>query len=224
MRRGILVLLALVSSHAFASLSPKPVAADSQLSSRFALSGGMGVEYISVPDVVDFINASIAVFTTQRVSEFKSSVQFFGALAYPLSEDWVLKGEYAYVLVSYAPNIPGRSSEFTLAVHMPSLVLQYVLWDERLYNIKAGIGFGYHVASLVVSYPGVDNRLTGKGIGSVIDLEANTAFGDHLFAYLGADLRWEFIGKMDGRTQGIIPLPTGNAFSTGARLGFSYYF
>jgi len=67
------------------------VPADSQLSSRMAFSGGMGVEYLSAPNVVDFVNTSIGAYTRQRVPEFKSAVQFFGALSFPLSTDWVLK-------------------------------------------------------------------------------------------------------------------------------------
>ena len=211
--------------------TPTPSAADSQLSSRVALSAGMGVEYISAPDVVDFVNAT-AVRATQRVPEFKSAAQFFGALAYPLSVDWVLKAEYLYLLVSYNADIPGRSSDFTLAVHMPSLILQHILWDEGgLYNVKAGGGLGYHFAALTVKYLYQDGRLSGKGLGVVGDVEANTAFGDHLFAYFGVDVRWEFIGTLTNSTavpqnfQGsVIPLPTMNAFSIGARLGFSYYF
>lgn len=210
------------------SLTPDAVAADSQLSSRIALSAGMGVEYVSAPDIVDFVNASAAgAGATQRVSEFKSAAQFFGALAYPISPDWVLKVEYLYVLVSYNPNILARATDFTLRVHMPSVILQYVLWDEHLYNVKVGGGLGYHFASLT-EYVYFDSELTGKGVGVVADVEANTALGDHLFAYLGVDLRWEFIGKLKRNTsvpQGIAAaLPTGNAFSIGARLGFSYYF
>ncbi|MEK9135810.1 MAG: hypothetical protein AAB393_01700 [Bacteroidota bacterium] len=211
---------------------PLQVHPDSQLSTRIAISGGMGVEYISAPDIVDFVNAAAATAgATQRLSEFKSAVQFFGALAYPLSIDWVLKGEYVYLLGSYNPDIPFRSTEFTLTVHMPSIILQYVLWDERLYNVKVGGGLGYHVASLSTKYLTVDDQLTGKGLGVVTDLEANTAFGDHVFAYLGVDIRWEFIGKLENNASGsqasqyaVVTLPTGNAFGIGARLGFSYYF
>ena len=208
---------------------PMPVPADSQLSSRFALSGGMGVEYVSIPDVVDYVNALAAGYgATQRVSEFKAGVGFFGALSYPLSPKWILKAEYVYLLVSYNPNIPLGSSEFTLTIQMPSLILQYVVWDERLYGVKVGGGLGYHLATLATKYAFVDERLTGNGLGSVIDLEANTAFSDHLFAYLGGDIRFEFIGKLKNASlmssSVLFALPTVSAFSIGARLGFSYYF
>ncbi len=206
---------------------PQPVSTDSQLSSRIALSGGMGVEYLSAPNVVDFVNASIGAYTRQRVPEFKSAVQFFGALSYPLSSGWVLKVEYVYLLGSYNPDIPSVPSEFALTVNMPSVILQYVLWDEGLYNIKAGVGLGYHFASLTTKYLTVDDQLSGSGIGTVMELEANTAFGEHLFAYLGADLRWELIGTMEGLQNSqpaTLSRPNMQAFGIGARLGFSYYF
>jgi len=206
------------------SVAPVSVPGDSQLSSRVAISGGMGVEYLSAPNVVDYINVLIASYTRQRVPEFKSSVQFFGALAYPISNDWVLKAEYVYLLGSYNPDTPNRASEFSLTMNMPSVILQYVLWDEGLYNIKAGIGIGYHFATLTTKYLTVDDQLSGKGIGTLAELEANTAFGEHLFAYLGADLRWELIGIMRGLQPGGLPRPNMHAFGVGARLGFSYYF
>ena len=208
--------------------SPTQAVADSQLSSRLAISAGMGVEYLSAPHVVDFINALVKGYAVQRVSEFRSAVQFFGAVAYPLSPDWVLKAEYLYLLASYNPDV-GVSSDFTLTVHMPSVIFQYVLWDEGLYDLKVGGGIGYHIATLADRFLTIDDRLTGRGLGVVADLEGNTAFGDHLFAYLGGDMRWEFIGTLKSsssgsQTSGIIAAPAANGFGIGARLGLSYYF
>lgn len=233
--KGIVFVISIVVVNPLALVAGNPrvmptqAFADSQLSSRTAISAGMGVEYFSAPDVVDFINALVAPYAGQRVPQFRPAVQFFGALVYPLSIDWVVKAEYLYMLASYTPEVTGVSSDFTLTIHMPSVIFQYVLWDERLYNIKAGAGLGYHFAALSDKFLTIDDRLTGKGLGIVADLEGNTAFGDHLFAYLGGDIRWEFIGTMKSRSSGsqtsqLIPLPTGNSFGIGARLGLSYYF
>ena len=228
-RRVFVLFVVGIPGLAAAGLSGQQVqAADSQLSSRVAISAGMGVEYLSVPDVVDFINALVAPYAVQRIPQFKSAVQFFGAVAYPLSQDWVLKAEYLYMLASYSPEV-GVSSDFTLTAHMPSVIVQYVLWDEGLYDLKAGAGVGYHVATLADRFLTINDKLTGSGLGVVADLEGNTAFGDHLFAYLGGDVRWEFIGTMKNsssgsQTSGVIAVPTGNGFGIGARLGLSYYF
>jgi hypothetical protein len=159
---AVSVLLMLVSTRALAEGTP----ADSQLSSRVSLSGGMGVEYVSAADIVDYVNGrAAAAGATQRVSVFKAGVGFFGALAYPVSRDLVLKAEYVYFLGSYNPEIPYVPSEFTLTAHMPSIILQYVLWDEQLYNIKVGGGFGYHFVSLSEKYFTVDDELAGNEIG-----------------------------------------------------------
>ena len=223
---SVLCCLILCAQSGTAQVGKRPA-----LSSRVAISGGMGVEYISAPDVVDYVNAIAAgAGATQRVAEIKSGAQFFGAVAFPLSVDLVLKAEYVYLIASYNPNIVIGSSEFTLTTQMPSVLLQYVLWDEGLYNVKAGGGLGYHFSSLTSKYAFVDEELIGNGIGGVIGLEANTAFGDHFFGYLGADLRWEFIGKMRKTSSvaqlqpNVIAIPTMQAFAIGARLGFSFYF
>ena len=226
---GLLLMTVMTAAAQRAAHPAEPVSPDSLLSSRVELSAGMGVEYVSAPDVVNYVN-SVYVFlaTTERAGEFKAGVGFFGALAYPLTPDWILKAEYVYFLASYNASTPFGSSDVTLTIHMPSLIIQRVLWDERLYDLKVGIGLGYHFAGLSTKYSVVADRMTGNGPGAVVDLEANTAFGDHLFAYLGGDVRFEFIGKLKGTSfasQGSKDLiPTVNAFSIGARLGFSYYF
>ena len=233
MMRGLVVsIVALMLVRVSAYAGPPPpvsVSTDSQLSSRVALSAGMGVEYVSAPDVVDYVNGVAASLgAVERAPEFKAGVCFFGALSYPLTADWILKAEYVYLLASYNASIPYGSSDVSLTVQMPTLMLQRVLWDEGLYDVKVGAGLGYHFASLETKNPYFDDTMTGSGIGAVLDAEANTAFGDHLFAYLGGDARFEFIGKLKGSSSAsqrfLIALPSVNAFSIGARLGFSYYF
>jgi hypothetical protein len=109
---------------------------------------------------------------------------------------------------------------------MPTVVLQYVLADEGVYNVKAGGGVGYHFVTLVTRHTTVDERLAGSGLGILVDVEANTAFGDHFFGYIGGDIRWEFIGRLKRQSPSrqSLPAPTMQAFSLGVRLGFSYYF
>jgi hypothetical protein len=64
----------------------------------------------------------------------------------------------------------------------------------------------------------------------VFELEANTAFGDHLFAFLGGNLRWEFIGGLldgSGVSPGVASGGSGvtlHSFGVGARLGACYLF
>ena len=195
------------------------------LSPRVGISGGMGVSYVNALDIVDRINATAGV--TEQVSDFRAAVEFFGAVAVPFSEDWAVKLEYAYVLASYNVTSTFLNADFSFVAHMPTIIAQYILVEEGLYNVKVGIGAGYHFGSFSEEYSTVDDKHTGKGVGTKFDLEANTAFGDDFFGYLGADLRWEFIGKLSNTGSSIAgasPIPTLDFFGVGAKLGFTYYF
>ena len=201
---------------------------------RVGLSGGMGVCYLSMTDVVDLANiASASLGGYQRLPEFKAAAEFFGAASVPCSPDWVLKFEYAYVLTTYNVSTAYGSgqAEFTAMAHLPSLVVQYVLASEPVYNVKVGAGAGYHFGVLDVQYFTQNDSYRGDGPGLLLDAEGNTAFGDHIFAYLGVNLRWDFIGKLtnDAGSPPVNPGTTGSAttmsfFGIGARLGFTYYF
>jgi hypothetical protein len=62
------------------------------------------------------------------------------------------------------------------------------------------------------------------------ELEANTALGDHLFANLGGNIRWSFIGTITN-SAGVKPGRAAGGsgttlkfFGAAARLGLSYRF
>jgi hypothetical protein len=206
-----------------------PPAGDKQpLASRVGISGGMGVSYVTAQDVVDLINA--AAGGTERVPEFKAGVEFFGTLVIPLSHDWACKMEYAYLLYSFNTNSLYGPGEFTVAAHLPTVIGQFTLIDGGTYNVKVGAGVGYHFGTFTEKYFSIDDRYSGKGVGTLLDLEANTAFSENFYGYLGGNLRWDFIGKLTdatGREASITaagPAATLHFFSIGAKLGFTYYF
>ncbi|MFN0158262.1 MAG: hypothetical protein ACKVRP_09360 [Bacteroidota bacterium] len=192
-------------------------------SQGISVSGGMGVSYVSAPDIVDFVNA----FSGERVPEFKSAIEFFGAIKFPLSPRWILKLEYAYMLGTY--NV-SNSGEFTFVGHLPSLIGQYVLVGEETYNVKIGAGLGCHVGILSAKDLTLVDDYSGKGIGTKLEVEANTAISESFFAYLGGDIRWDFIGQLTNDAGNAPPsprtatVPTLHFFSVGAKLGFTFYF
>ena len=193
-------------------------------SHRIGISAGLGVNYHNAKDIVDRINGNSV--TTQRISSFKSGAEFFGAVSFPILPDWAVKIEYSYLLASYSQPTNFGNAEFSYHVHMPSVIAQYILYEAETYNLKLGAGAGYHLGSYSEKYSSVDATFTGNGIGTVLELEANTALGEHLFAHLGTQLRWDFIGELtnaSGKPAGNV-LTTLNFFSAGARLGMSYYF
>lgn len=201
---------------------------------RVGVSAGMGVSYLSMTDVVDLANiASASLGGYQRLPEFKAAAEFFGAVTVPCSPEWVLKFEYAYVLATYNVETAYGSGQatFTAMAHLPSLIVQYVLLNAPVYNVKVGAGGGYHMGTLEVANFTQNDRYSGNGPGIVLEAEGNTAFGEHLYAYLGVNIRWDFIGTLTNDT-GLEPyhaVSTGASttmqfFGLGARLGFTYYF
>lgn len=215
-----------------AGVMPVSAAADTPPAlqpSRPGCAAGMGVDYLTSRDIVDWINGGFG--PSQRVPEFHASPDFFVMTFLPLSADWMLKVEYAYQLNTYnilSPRFgPG---EFTMQVHLPTVVLHYMLVDEGLYNVSAGFGVGYHFGSLVVDCWTQKDTYTGKGPGALLELQGNTALGEDLFVYLGVLARWEGIGELRndaGNSPGVNARgePVSMAwFGIGARIGISYYF
>ena len=187
----------------------------------------MGVNYHDAPDIVNRINGSGVI--NQRVGDFKSGVEFFGSISLHLARAWVVKGEYEYLLSSYSlPSSFGYgTAEFSYVVHMPTVIVQYILYEAPTYNLKAGAGIGYHFGTYTEKYSNVDASFSGKGIGSLLELEGNTALGDHLCAYLGIQSRWDLIGELKdelGKPPSNSTRTTFHFFSVSARLGMSYYF
>ncbi len=223
------VVVALVFAAACHCLAQHVQEQPEEIIRRISVSGGLGVGYVSSPDVVNLVNASTV--GVERQSEFKAGPEFFAALGIPITADWTLKVEYAYLLLSFNPSVPLLgATEYSVEVHMPTVIGQYTLIEGGVYNVRFGPGLGYHFGSLIEHYPNLDDGYTGKGLGAVLDLEANTAFGENVYGYFGGNLRWDFIGALTngvGRTARLASMtsdPTLQFFSVGARLGFTYYF
>ena len=220
--RSMIVLAALFVAGCIRAQTPGEAAP------RGSLAAGMGVTYASYADVTTLMNSTVV--PAQAVPRFKSAVEFFGAAALPLSAPWLLKFEFAYSIASFSPQGAYGPASFSVTYMMPSLIVQYVLLDRGVYNIKAGAGGGLHFGSLQEKYFIIDNTYSGKGPGIVLEIEANTAFGDHLFAFLGANIRWESVGTILDSSGGSPGVASGggavtlHSFGGGARLGASYLF
>jgi len=192
------------------------------------LTGGMGVNAIDIPDVVEWINNTTT--GSENLQSFTSAVEFFGAGGLAIAPDWRLKLEYGYILTSYNRSAQLGPAEFFVWMHLPSVVLEYILADRGLYVLKAGLGAGYHFGGVEQRYSFLDTRYTAGGVGFVGELEGNTALSEHLYAYLAVTVRWDALGELrdaNGTTAGgstYAPAPTMQMFAFGARLGLSYYF
>ncbi len=213
-----MVVLLVFSPDARAQETPSP-------GLRFAISAGMGVNYISPGDVVDMINGAFK--PAQRVDEFHAGADFFGSLRMRLSDEWAVTAEYAYLLNSYNINSAFGPGEFMMTVHMPTLLAHYLFISEPFYDLGVGAGIGYHFGTLAIKYGTIDEPYTGSGPGIMIALTGNTALGERAFVHLAGNLRWEFIGDVRnaaGKSPGVnaqgAPV-TLESFSAGVRIGMT---
>jgi len=156
-------------------------------------------------------------------------VEFFGAFCAPLSDLWLLKLEYAYTLASWSPQGAYGPATISVTMNMPSVILQYMLTDRGVYNVKVGAGripFREHGGEILLS----EQHIRGEGTGDGVEIEANTAFrattssrswGEYP---LGAD-RTNSDGSGTSPGVGSSGLAvTLHSFGAGARLGACYLF
>ncbi|HWP81477.1 MAG TPA: hypothetical protein VNN76_02375 [Bacteroidota bacterium] len=160
------------------------------------VSAGMGVSAHSAPSIVDYVN--VVAQPSQRVDEFTTSIEFFVAPEIQINEDWSIALEYGYHLKSYGfDNSSGLGRvEFTHRVHLPTLLLHYLMPGEA-YWFKLGGGLGYHNDMFEESFSSVNRRETyrGSGIGAKVEAVGNTAFDESFYGSIGVDMRWVFGGS-----------------------------
>ena len=225
MMRSLLVLFLLTVRLAPCAITGTPIVVERM---RPGIAAGMGVEYLTPRDLVDMINGGFR--PVERLPDFHAGVNFFVAGFVPLSADWLLKIEYAYLINTYNIAALLGPGEFTMMVHMPTLYMHYMLVDEGLYNLSAGLGVGYHFGTLSTTYGTLIDTYTASGPGAVLELQGNTAINEDLFVHLGVQARWEGIGELrnaGGKSPGVNAQgkpPAMSWFGVGARIGVSYYF
>jgi hypothetical protein len=178
-------------------------------------------------DVVNLVNATQGA--QERIPQFKAGVEFFAAASFPLTESWVLKIDYGYQITSLNVVSFLETAQFTVTQHCPTLIVQYVLTNQGVFNVKAGAGAGYHFGRLSEKFLYIDNSFSAHGPALIAELEGNTAFGERLYAYLGVNAGWSLVGQLidaagrsPGRGASGEPV-TLNSFGVGARLGFTCY-
>lgn len=216
-----------------ASLRPDSLSSLYQRTSGrwFSLGGGMGVSVVSPGDIVDYMNTLVA--PEERIDDFGTAVEFFVTPEYRISTSWALKAEYSYLLKTF--NVSGGSGlgtyEFTYEVHMPTLVLQYLIVREG-YLFKFGAGVGYHIGSFTWRFPSsiVEANYSARGIGAKLEAAGHTSLGDNLYATIVGDIRLDFVGDLvteNGRKLENVVLRRNVSLdfvSLGLKFGLMYYF
>ncbi|MCK9409013.1 MAG: hypothetical protein WCX28_10580 [Bacteriovoracaceae bacterium] len=200
-----------------------------QRANSVAVFGGMGIQIVTAPDVVQYIN-SIALYS-QRINDFGTSIDFFGGCEFPISDSWGIKLEHAYIFKSYS--VPGKSGgtiDFFYAKHSPTMIIQHVITGYG-YFVKLGAGGSYHLgnAEQKVSTFGVVTTYSTDGIGLKAEAVGQTAFDEHLFGYIGGTFGWDFTGDLTEKNGRKLVLPNSttpvslSSLSAGLRFGIIYY-
>lgn len=191
---------------------------------QVSLRGSMGIQFISIPSLTDYLYQF-----PDDPADFTSSVMFSAEGNYPLSENAELGLEVAYLLNNYNSDISGGQYTLSYDIIMPSLIYYYVIKGQG-YNFKIGGGAGVRFALVEEKYPSFpSDDFSSTGVGFLLKAEGNTSLGGNFYANIGGDIRYDLNGEpeMDGkplRNEIADENVNMNAFSIGVHLGITYQF
>ena len=188
--------------------------------------GSMGIDFISVPSLKEYIDQ----LPYEQLTDFNSAVNFSGSYGRMLSESFQLQAELGYLLYSFTSSDIDGQYELAYNLIMPSVLAYYVI-NGTGYNFKFGGGAGVRFLSVQESLPGTSSSegYSSIGYGFILRAEGNTAIAEDVYAYIGADARYDVNGEPanDGENLYNVVYQENvnfNSLSFGIRLGISYQF
>ena len=193
---------------------------------QFELKGTMGIYFMSIPSMQDYINQS-GLAANNQLSTFVSSVMFAGEAGVFISPAFETTLELAYQLYSYTNGSPNGQYDLTFSNLAPTVFAYYVIAGTG-YNFKFGGGLGARFVNVDESLPARELKtFNSVGYGIVGRIEGNTLLGSSVYANIGADIRYDVNGEPENNGT---PLHNNlqdenvnfNAFSVGVRLGITY--
>jgi hypothetical protein len=196
-------------------------------SAQIELKGTMGINFLSVPSMQDYINFS---HPDNQLSSFNSAIIFTLEGGYFLSSSFVTSVEGAYQLFSYT-NVSSSGKYEMVYSLIPISVLGYYVLGGNGYNLKFGGGIGLRFVRVEESLPsfGTTKDYNSTGIGFIVRCEGNTLLGGNFYANLGAELRYDINGEPENNGEKLTNSVYGqnvnfDTFSAGVKLGISYLF
>ena len=191
------------------------------------LKATMGINFISIPSVQDYINQSYQ--PSVQLGTFNTAVIFTIEAGQFISSNFVMGLEVPYQIYSYNSNVGLGQYDLTYNSILPSLMAYYVLVGDG-YNFKFGGGAGPRFVSVKESPEGLTSEFdySSTGFGVVVRAEGNTIFGENVYANIGVDIRYDVNGEpsdSDGnKITNFSENVNFNSFSAGVKLGISYLF
>ncbi len=198
-------------------------------SAQTELKATMGINFISIPSVQDYINQSYQPIV--EVGSFSSAVIFTFEAGQFLSSNFEMGLEIPYQIYSYNSNIGLGQYDLTYNSILPSVMAYYALVGNG-YNFKIGGGAGPRFVSVKESkkWMGSEVDYSSTGFGVVVRAEGNTVLSENLYANIGVDIRYDVNGEpsdSDGNTITNNVLNENvnfDSFAVGVKLGISYLF
>ena len=189
------------------------------------LKATMGINFISIPSVQDYINQSYQPIV--ELGSFSSAVIFTVEAGQFLSSNFELGLEIPYQIFSYNSNVGLGQYDLTYNSILPSVMAYYALVGNG-YNFKIGGGAGLRFVSVKESkkWMGSEVDFSSTGFGVVLRAEGNTILGENFYANIGLDIRYDVNGEPsdnDGhKITNFNENVNFNSFSAGVKLGISY--
>ena len=198
-------------------------------SAQTELKATMGINFISIPSVQDYINQSYQPIA--EVGSFSSAVIFTVEAGQFLSSNFEMGLEIPYQIYSYNSNIGLGQYDLTYNSILPSVMAYYALVGDG-YNFKIGGGAGPRFVSVKESKKWIGSEVdySSTGFGIVVRAEGNTVLSENLYANIGVDIRYDVNGEpsaSDGNTITNNVLNENvnfDSFAVGVKLGISYLF
>lgn len=200
------------------------------------ISAGMGVNYINLPDVVDYLIS----ISGKKINEFDGAFELWITPELKIKDDISLKIEYSYTTKEY--NVEETSTgiplnyTFTYRLHSPAIILNYLFFQEQeIYIVKVGAGFGFTKGYFEQFLPIAGEKMVYQTNGGIFKLEAifSSRLDGRIFIHLSADAKVALSTEARDKNGNklIIRKPFGedrnlrlNFVGLAIRAGFSYYF
>lgn len=197
-------------------------------SSKIDLRGSMGLNFVSMTNLRDYINRNYASAQDQ-LGTFSSAIEFAFEGGYLVKQNFQLGLELAYEINSFNYNFLLGNYNFEYSVLMPSLLTYYVINGEG-YKFKFGGGLGPRFINVNEVLPTSKDNYSNLGIGFLIKADGSTLLSDKMYAYISIDIRYNLNGKpkKDGKELLINSSDAYeglelNSFSSGLKLGIAIF-
>ncbi len=187
----------------------------------------MGLNMTSSANLRDYVNENFAS-PGDYMSEINSMIEFSGEAGYLVGDNLQLALEGAYAFNSFTNITLNGKYELNYKFISPSAIAYYMVKGNG-YSFKLGGGIGprFLVVNEIKPFIVTGLDYTSTGFGVVIKGSGSTALSKSVFAYIGADARYDAGGTPKNNGTGIKHRGRDlsvNSLSFGLKLGISFTF